>query len=73
MQIDSEYEQFAVEEIASPDDPRFVELGLSAPERGKIFLVNGGPDFVAATHCQWYEDGGDARSPSKFGPLRGTD
>lgn len=72
-QIGVRYDDFAVEEIADADDPRVAELGLLAPAYGKVFLINGGPDYVTATHCQWHEDDGDARSPSKFGPLRGTD
>lgn len=70
MHIGAEYDNFAVEEMTEPDDPRFGELGLRALERRRIFLINGGPDYVAATHCRWHEDDGDARSSSKFGPMR---
>ncbi|WP_157594356.1 hypothetical protein [Streptosporangium amethystogenes] len=73
MQVSSEYNHLTIEEFASSTDPKLSELGLQVPKFGKIFLINGGPDFVTATHCQWHEDDGDARSPSKFGPLRGTD
>lgn len=73
MRINAEYSQLTIEEISSPSDPRSETFGFTLPKHGKIFLINGGPDFVAATHCQWHEDDGDSRSSSKFGPLRGTD
>ncbi|MEU4392044.1 hypothetical protein [Kribbella sp. NPDC023855] len=72
-QIAVHYGNFSVEEIVAVTDPRVAEFGLRVPVHGNIFLINGGPDHVTATHCQWHEDDGDVRSSSKFGPLRGMD
>jgi hypothetical protein len=71
MRIDAKYDQLAIEEVSS-SDPRLGESGIQ-PKHGKIFLVNGGPHLVIATHCQWHEDEGGAHSASEFGPLRGTE
>ncbi len=71
MRIDAEYDQLAIEEISS-SDPRLGESAIQ-PKYGKIFLVNGGPHLVIATHCQWHEDDGGAHSASQFGPLRGIE
>jgi hypothetical protein len=40
--------------------------------RGKVFIINDGESYIFATHCQWHEDEGGPRSPSKFGPLLGV-
>lgn len=74
MQVAALYETMAIEELISPD-PRWSEMPLRRPsnEKRKVFLLNGGPDLVIATHCQWHEDDGDAHTPSRFGPLRRTD
>ncbi|RMI42044.1 hypothetical protein [Streptomyces triticirhizae] len=47
---------------ASPDDIR----------RRNLYLINDGEGYVAAGNCAWHEDEGNHRTPSRFGPLRGT-
>jgi hypothetical protein len=73
MLVSSEYGELVIDEIDSPEDQELARLGIKFPGRGKVFLINGGPDYVAATHCQWHEDDGGAHSPSRFGPLRATE
>ncbi|MBH5336702.1 hypothetical protein IHE55_18765 [Streptomyces pactum] len=43
------------------------------PNHGSVFLVNDGQGYVHASHCRWHEDEGGPHSPSRFGPLRGTE
>ena len=42
-------------------------------KRGRWYVINDGEFYVHATHCQWHEDQGDHHTPSRFGPLRGTE
>ncbi len=40
---------------------------------GHLFLLNDGEGYVHAAKYLWHEDAGDHHSPSRFGPLRGTE
>jgi hypothetical protein len=73
MHVRSEYDSLEIEEIAVQENVSFVKLGITPPRHGSIFLINGGSDYVVATHCQWSEDDGGAHSPSTFGPMRGIE
>jgi hypothetical protein len=39
---------------------------------GSVYLLNGGRGYVCAAKVAWFEDEGDHRAPSRFGPLPGT-
>ncbi len=73
MHVATKYEELIIQQIDSPTDLRLSEYGIQLPNDGSIFLMNNGPDYVSATHCQWHEDEGGAHTPSRFGPLRGTE
>ncbi|MEV4294480.1 hypothetical protein [Microbispora rosea] len=73
MHVDSEYDELTIDEIDSLTHPKLSAHGIRLPNSGKIFLINDGPDYIAATHCRWHEDEGGAHAPSRFGPLRGTE
>lgn len=66
-----EYETLVIDKLEMGDAGH--EMVNAYESWQKVFLVNAGPDFVIASHCQWHEDVGDARTPSKFGPFRRTD
>ncbi|MFH9823200.1 MULTISPECIES: hypothetical protein [Streptomyces] len=57
-EFEAERERLGIEE--APDEPF------------KLFLLNGGPSYVLATHCQWHEDHEWVDAPSRFGPFRGV-
>lgn len=40
---------------------------------GNWYVINGGESYVFATHCQWHEDDGNFKSPSRFGPFGRTE
>jgi hypothetical protein len=40
---------------------------------GNWYTINGGESYVFATHCQWHEDDGNFKSPSRFGPFARTE
>jgi hypothetical protein len=67
-----QYETLAVDSLEMGEVDNGL-IGGGYEEWQRVFLINGGPDFIVASQCKWYEDVGDARTPSKFGPLRGTD
>lgn len=69
--LSHEYEHLVIDRLDEGDAGFEVAAGCEDWEN--VFLVNGGPDFVVASHFKWHEDVGDARSPSKFGPFRRTD
>lgn len=62
----------------------YVDLANVEEERGRLgisdvpgepfslYVVNGGPYYVLATHCQWHEDHEWVDAPSHFGPVRGV-
>ncbi|MFI5678789.1 hypothetical protein [Streptomyces cellulosae] len=70
MHLSPDMERLAI------DEGDFSEVGSlthqpSHRPRGKVFIINDGESYISATHCQWHEDEGGPRSPSKFGPLLG--
>ncbi|WP_143227057.1 hypothetical protein [Actinomadura mexicana] len=69
--LSHEYAALVIDQLGVGDSGREVVEGHE--EWQNVFLINGGPDFIVASHCKWHEDVGDARSPSHFGPLRRTD
>jgi hypothetical protein len=70
MKVQASYESLTVQ-VADPGEvARF--LGETALPYGSLFLLNGGAGYVHAGRCSWHEDEGDHKTPSRFGPLRGT-
>ncbi|MER7132056.1 hypothetical protein [Streptosporangium saharense] len=57
------------------DDEKEVMLAGEPKEviRKSLFLLNGKDSYVVAGGFSWHEDAGDHHTPSKFGPLRGTE
>ncbi|MEU4243626.1 hypothetical protein [Actinoplanes sp. NPDC026619] len=49
--------------------------GVEIPDsvKGDWYTLNDGQAYVFATHCQWHEDDGNFKTPSKFGPFARTD
>lgn len=49
--------------------------GIEIPEtvKGNWYSINGGESYVFATHCQWHEDDGNFKTPSRFGPFGKTE
>ncbi|MBX9393033.1 hypothetical protein K4749_05395 [Streptomyces sp. TRM72054] len=62
-----------ISEATSEEKGEILGDQLAAKIPGKLYLLNGGEGYVLARRCAWHEDLGDHHSPSKFGPLRGTE
>jgi hypothetical protein len=41
--------------------------------KGNWYVINEGESYIFATHCEWHEDDGNFKSPSRFGPFPRTD
>ncbi|GAA3126895.1 hypothetical protein GCM10017600_47410 [Streptosporangium carneum] len=73
MRIKPVYSRIAVLR-ASEEEKRARLLGESEAVLGKhLFLIDGDNDYVVAGGFAWHEDEGDHHTPSRFGPLRGTE
>jgi len=71
MHVRDSYESLTVTR-EEPDGRAIMDPSwLSEPLQ--CFVVNGGPDYLLATNFGWHEDHGDHHTPSKFGPLPGTE
>ncbi|MFG2594567.1 hypothetical protein [Streptomyces sp. NPDC048462] len=62
-----------ISEATSVERGRILGDQLAAELPGTLYLLNGGEGYVLARRCSWHEDLGDHHTPSKFGPLRGTE
>lgn len=67
-----DYRSLSIEKAPEVFADGVLDVMVTAGEPLARYLVNGGPDYILATNVAWEEDDGDHRSPSRFGPLRGT-
>jgi len=72
LHLRDEYGSLSIEKAAEVSANGVLAVRSTPSEPLARYLLNGGPDYVLATNFAWEEDGGDHRSPSRFGPLRGT-
>ncbi|MFI6348877.1 hypothetical protein [Streptomyces sp. NPDC050560] len=75
MHVPSTWDTLVVDEQdrAGADSVIGPGVVLASRPNHHVFVLNGGPYYVFATHCDWHEDEGDSRSPSKFGPMWGIE
>ncbi|WP_156725672.1 hypothetical protein [Streptomyces apocyni] len=66
------YEGLTIHQLNHDDGVDFLDNQGVTPSRGSVFLLNDGEGYVQAAKCEWFEDQGNHRAPSRFGPLRGT-
>ncbi|WP_234320224.1 hypothetical protein [Streptomyces sp. SBT349] len=71
MKLQPSFEPLAIHRADEEEAAQF--LGAQLPSYGSLFLLNDGSHYVCASTCSWHEDQGDHRTPSRFGPLRGTE
>jgi hypothetical protein len=73
MHVRPSYEPLTLSE-GDDRDRQTLQLASAPVEAGEnaLYLLNGGEGYIYASSCSWHEDYGDHRSPSEFGPLRGT-
>lgn len=72
IHLRDEYRSFTLEKAEDLGGTGVLRIEHEAAEPVARYVVNGGPDYVIATNVAWHEDDGDHRTPSRFGPLRGT-
>ncbi|WP_461036516.1 hypothetical protein [Streptomyces mayteni] len=73
MRLEPSYEPLEIHEAGPEEVADLLGDRVGKPDRGRLFLLNHGAGYVRAADCAWHEDQGDHRTPSRFGPLRGTD
>ncbi|MBL1096655.1 hypothetical protein [Streptomyces coffeae] len=73
MDIICDFETLAIEKISASEARSDFGLDIPRSATSHVFLLNHGDAYVQGTHCEWHEDLGGPRSPSKFGPLRGVE
>ncbi|MBB5938067.1 hypothetical protein [Streptomyces zagrosensis] len=74
MHLQPDYDSLTIHKIT--EEEGIALLGESAVGRathGTLYLLNQGLGYVRSAPCRWHEDRGDHKTPSAFGPLRGTD
>ncbi|MEU9887493.1 hypothetical protein [Sphaerisporangium sp. NPDC051011] len=62
--------------VFKADEAEKEELAAHQPvelDGMSLFLLNDRTSYVLAANCAWHEDHGDHHTPSRFGPLRGTE
>ncbi|MFE9509130.1 hypothetical protein ACFYNU_02470 [Streptomyces sp. NPDC006643] len=73
LHLTPSFDRLRVDRLELSDPiPSIYKAGIEGGEVS-VFLLNGGEGYVYATHCDWHEDLGGTRTPSKFGPLRGVE
>ncbi|WP_146075065.1 hypothetical protein [Streptomyces sp. Ru73] len=72
MQLRPSYDTLTISEADESETEELLPSGVNASEPGNLYVINHGQGYVMAPKCSWFEDQGDHRAPSKFGPLRGT-
>lgn len=72
MKLRPTYDSLRIDIATAEDQARIFGEAPPSFSHGSLFLLNGGEGYVWAADCQWHEDDGDYRTPSRFGPLRGT-
>jgi hypothetical protein len=72
LHIRDEYASLSIEKATDVMAAGVLAVNSVPGEPLARYLINGGPDYILATNVAWEEDDGDHRSPSRFGPLRGT-
>ena len=70
MHLSTEFERM---QIDTAEGRSFGGIEFPDSVKGDWYVINGGQSYVFATHCQWHEDDGNFKSPSKFGPFARTD
>lgn len=73
MHLQPSYQGLSISRLAGAESLAFLHQRGLPPGSGKLFLLNDGDGYVQAADCQWHEDQGDHHTPSRFGPLRGTE
>ncbi|GAA1690415.1 hypothetical protein GCM10009765_44880 [Fodinicola feengrottensis] len=66
------YESLTIHLASTEEKASVLDEDLRSEPRARLYLINGGRDYVVASNCNWHEDEGDQHSPSAFGPLRGN-
>ena len=72
MKLQPTYSSLLIEKASLDEQAEFLERQSMQISHGALFIINEGRGFAWAADCHWHEDDGDYRSPSRFGPLRGT-
>lgn len=72
MRLQSSYDTLVIHRATEEERREILGKEAGLITHGCLFLLNEGTGYVQAARCVWHEDEGDHRSPSKFGPLRGT-
>lgn len=73
LHLKPSYQELHITKLDSNEISDFLRPHGVSPRRGTLFLLNDGDGYVQAADCQWHEDNGDHHTPSRFGPLRGTE
>lgn len=72
MHVQPSYTTLVISEADETEKNNILPNDVTVGEHEKLFFLNHGQGYVLAPKCSWHEDNGDHRTPSKFGPLRGT-
>ncbi|MBO8195213.1 hypothetical protein ITI46_26710 [Streptomyces oryzae] len=75
MMLRPAFETLAIQELSTTEAQDFL-VDRRAPQPqpwGTLYVINDGEGYVQAASCKWHEDEGDHHTPSRFGPLRGTE
>lgn len=68
------FSNLSVMKASIPEADAFLTpRGIHRSPHGHLFVINDGEGCVQAATCLWHEDQGDHHTPSRFGPLRGTE
>ena len=73
MNLPSSLEHLRIDRLEPSDPQARAHEGVHQNRETSVYLLSGGEFYIYATHCEWHEDLGGTRTPSKFGPLRGVE
>lgn len=73
LHLPTSFDRLRIDQADTPEARSFLQEDLAEIPNGHTFILNDSKYYVQATHCQWHEDKGGPRTPSKFGPFKGVD
>jgi hypothetical protein len=73
MLIKPVYDHLRIDLGDNKDKERAMRNPSEYTTKKELYFLNGESSYVIAGKVAWHEDHGDHHTPSKFGPLRGTE
>lgn len=73
MNVPAFISPLSIEKADFEENREALHITETPTQNFNLYILNGGPYYVLALHCNWHEDHKWLDAPSHFGPFRGVD